>query len=179
MARVRSWVARVALIAAVVAIGPRAHARPDSGPGILLGTGSQTGGYGLSLAYYRRLGDGPWHLVPHAGGGYVGSDRSFVPDRDARVGWCGGMLLVRGIRHRAVLAIDFGTIGHERVVLHRTQLGWKAAIGPQLGVGYELSRNAFLFRVVPGIGYPLGGLTPPSERTVRLVVSLLAGWKLW
>lgn len=152
---------------------PAARARPNSGLAAYAGSGNAVAGeVGLAVGYYQRLGSTPWYLVPRLAGGYS----RWFPTPDGRLAWGAGLMVVRGHVHRALLSLHYGVVAYEAVGLHGTVFDWNPVNGPQVGLGYELNRDAFLFQIVPALSYQLEGL---DERKLRLGLSLVAGWKFW
>jgi hypothetical protein len=154
--------------------------RPESGVAVVVGAGMQTGGLGVQIGYYQRLGDRFWYLVPNLGAGYQllfpRYERGLF-DLAGGPGWSAGLKLVRGQMHRALLSLNYGVLGFVPAELDGAGLGPKASRGAQLGLGYEVSRGGYLFAFIPGISRILDGSLPRELRGPLFSLSISAGWK--
>jgi hypothetical protein len=166
----------VVMLAVALAATPAAAGdRQRSGPAAVVGVGASTGGLGLGLLYYLRPGRWPLSLAPHAAIGVDGVHPIF-----SRPGYCAGLLLALGGRHRLTLALDYGVVRRTELALHGTPVAWQTIDGPQARLGYEMvNDNGFLLQVSLGAGYELRGPREPADARVDPVASLSAGWKAW
>jgi hypothetical protein len=182
-----------ALVPAVFAAAPSAHAAADprprnDRPGLALGLGA--GGafpnLGAGLIYLLPLPsrtNRPWTLSASAGIGFLpGPETTLYLDGSAPtvVGGAATAGLAYGRRHRLCGELGYGAAATQGLAIEGIIVDVQARYGFFADAGYEFAAaNGFMLRFLPfGVGYLSSPLLGSKDR-LHWSMSLFVGWRLW
>jgi hypothetical protein len=164
------------LALALLLAGPFVAQAPErvtgAGPGLNGGIGYQHHGVGVQAAYYQPLPLERLFLTPRLAFG------RFDGNEQTHYGLAGGLSLIYGQRLRVVADLGLGAVRGERLVLHGTEVGRRAARGLFGGAGIEFAHDSgLLMRGMIALARPYDARLTSRDLTASADVSL--GYKLW